>query len=351
MKPPSGKDWIIITVMGIVGASTVCLVGVLARIVQSWFQQMTENLTNWKQFRLKLNLGMLVSIIGVVSVVVWQGLMIRAQIDDNSDAVDEMVYAIEDLAGAVSLANELDNRTTVLFGEIDSLRDQYQDQADVWVEISTQAEQIDTIRAEARILRQDIESTWNQQNEFRMEVVGQVGEFESARNSLTDLQWKVDDLDRRVAEQFGVDLGSEHQDYGWQITDLVRQVAELQGRMNSANDMEWKVDDLERQLNEVKDSVGYLLMVAEQSYWNVNQMKTWIDQDLCTGDGLCEEICPSIFYGHDDGLFYVKEAGSDRPKQPTHEMAQAVQVPDDLVEAVIEAAEECPGECIFVEAD
>jgi uncharacterized protein involved in exopolysaccharide biosynthesis len=57
---------------------------------------------------------------------------------------------------------------------------------------------------------------------------------------------------------------------GWQITDLVRQVAELQGRMNSANDMEWKVDDLERQLNEVKDSVSYLLMVAEQSYWNVN---------------------------------------------------------------------------------
>ena len=40
--------------------------------------------------------------------------------------------------------------------------------------------------------------------------------------------------------------------------------------MNSANDMEWKVDDLARQLNEVKDSVGYLLMVAEQSYWNVN---------------------------------------------------------------------------------
>tara|TARA_R100000808_G_scaffold1808_3_gene7697 strand:- start:581 stop:1276 length:696 start_codon:yes stop_codon:yes gene_type:complete len=231
---------------------------------------MTENLTNWKQFRLKINLGMLVSIIGVVSVVVWQGLMIRSQIDDNSDAVDEMVYAIEDLAGAVSLANELDNRTTILFGEIDSLRDQYQDQADVWVEISTQAEQIETIRKEARILRQDIESTWNQQNEFRMEVVGQVGEFESARNSLIDLQWKVDDLDRRVAEQFGVDLGSDHQDYGWQITDLVRQVAELQGRMNSADDMEWKVDDLERQLNEVKDSVGYLLMVVEQSYWAVN---------------------------------------------------------------------------------
>ncbi|HEY3673201.1 MAG TPA: ferredoxin, partial [Acidimicrobiia bacterium] len=24
-------------------------------------------------------------------------------------------------------------------------------------------------------------------------------------------------------------------------------------------------------------------------------MKVWIDQDLCTGDGLCEEIAPSVF--------------------------------------------------------
>jgi ferredoxin len=24
-------------------------------------------------------------------------------------------------------------------------------------------------------------------------------------------------------------------------------------------------------------------------------MKVWIDQDLCTGDGLCEEICPDVF--------------------------------------------------------
>ena len=36
-------------------------------------------------------------------------------------------------------------------------------------------------------------------------------------------------------------------------------------------------------------------------------MKVWIDQDLCTGDGLCVEICPSLFDMHDDGLAYVKE--------------------------------------------
>ena len=79
-------------------------------------------------------------------------------------------------------------------------------------------------------------------------------------------------------------------------------------------------------------------------------MKVWIDQDLCTGDGLCEELCGDIFYGHSDGLFYVKEAGTPTPKEPTHKMSETVVVPDNLGEAVIEAAEECPGECIFVES-
>ena len=79
-------------------------------------------------------------------------------------------------------------------------------------------------------------------------------------------------------------------------------------------------------------------------------MKVWIDQDLCTGDGLCEELCGDIFYGHSDGLFYVKEAGTPTPKEPTHKMSETVDVPDNLGEAVIEAAEECPGECIFVES-
>ena len=37
-------------------------------------------------------------------------------------------------------------------------------------------------------------------------------------------------------------------------------------------------------------------------------VKVWIDQDLCTGDGLCAEIFTSVFEMHDDGMAYVKEA-------------------------------------------
>jgi len=91
-------------------------------------------------------------------------------------------------------------------------------------------------------------------------------------------------------------------------------------------------------------------------------MKVWIDQDLCTGDGLCVEICPSLFDMHDDGLAYVKEAnwkslyGPDNSRSdksdPVLQMAVGTAtVPDELAEVAIEAAEECPGECIFLEVE
>src|SRR6202021_545328 len=77
------------------------------------------------------------------------------------------------------------------------------------------------------------------------------------------------------------------------------------------------------------------------------EMKVWIDQDLCTGDGLCEEIAPAVFTLLDDGLAYVKE-GSDVKNEPGGSAGMAM-VPEDLEEAVQEASEECPGECIFIE--
>ncbi len=76
-------------------------------------------------------------------------------------------------------------------------------------------------------------------------------------------------------------------------------------------------------------------------------MKVWIDQDLCTGDGLCEEIAPAVFHLQDDGLAYVKEG--DKILDDPGGTEGLANVPDDLKEAVIEAAEECPGECIFIE--
>ena len=38
-------------------------------------------------------------------------------------------------------------------------------------------------------------------------------------------------------------------------------------------------------------------------------MRVWIDQDLCTGDGLCMDHCPEVFTLLEDGIAYVKEDG------------------------------------------
>jgi ferredoxin len=78
-------------------------------------------------------------------------------------------------------------------------------------------------------------------------------------------------------------------------------------------------------------------------------MKVWIDQDLCTGDGLCEEIAPAVFTLLDDGLAYVKE-GDKVLSDPGGPEGLAT-IPEGMLEATIESAEECPGECIFIEAD
>lgn len=82
-------------------------------------------------------------------------------------------------------------------------------------------------------------------------------------------------------------------------------------------------------------------------------MRVWIDQDLCTGDGLCAEICPSVFIMLEDGLAYVKEGDKIfSAKRGNPEGADGLaSFPDELLDDVLESAEECPGECIFIEAE
>jgi len=80
-------------------------------------------------------------------------------------------------------------------------------------------------------------------------------------------------------------------------------------------------------------------------------MKVWIDQDLCTGDGLCEEIAPDVFVLLDDGLAYVREGAkiyAESEGNP-HGAAGLAPIPEGQLDLVVESAEECPGECIFIE--
>ena len=78
-------------------------------------------------------------------------------------------------------------------------------------------------------------------------------------------------------------------------------------------------------------------------------MHVWIDQDLCTGDGLCVDHCPEVFTLLEDGIAYVRhgefvfnDPGQAEGLAPVHPAKERY---------VVAAALDCPGECIFIETE
>jgi ferredoxin len=73
-------------------------------------------------------------------------------------------------------------------------------------------------------------------------------------------------------------------------------------------------------------------------------VEVWVDQDLCTGDGLCVQLAPEVFEFDIDGLAYVKDGGGELKTAA----GARVPVPSDLRLDVLDSAVQCPGECIHV---
>ena len=73
-------------------------------------------------------------------------------------------------------------------------------------------------------------------------------------------------------------------------------------------------------------------------------LRVWIEQDLCTGDGLCVQYAPEVFEFDVDGLAYVKNGADNLLTEP----GARADVPAELTLDVINSAKECPGDCIHV---
>lgn len=66
---------------------------------------------------------------------------------------------------------------------------------------------------------------------------------------------------------------------------------------------------------------------------------TWVNKDTCISCGSCEEIAPDIFEYDDEGFSHVIIDDNTGTKE----------VPEELVEDLIEAEECCPSESIKVQ--
>jgi len=63
-------------------------------------------------------------------------------------------------------------------------------------------------------------------------------------------------------------------------------------------------------------------------------MQVRVDVEVCTGCGVCVELCPEVFDLRDDVSVVLVD-----------------EVPEDLADVVREAADACPTEAIVVEGD
>jgi len=86
----------------------------------------------------------------------------------------------------------------------------------------------------------------------------------------------------------------------------------------------------------------------------------WIEGNECLGAGTCSDLVPEVFHDRGDGIWAVKEDGSyfgntvvfdgrsGEGHGPDGYQGRA-RIPGELLDLVVEAAEECPAECIYVE--
>ncbi|MGK5529554.1 ferredoxin [Streptomyces sp. URMC 129] len=79
------------------------------------------------------------------------------------------------------------------------------------------------------------------------------------------------------------------------------------------------------------------------------ELEVWIDQDLCTGDGICAQYAPEVFELDIDGLAYVKPPAAPGAEADLLTAPGATApVPLTLLRDVTASVKECPGQCIHV---
>jgi ferredoxin len=86
------------------------------------------------------------------------------------------------------------------------------------------------------------------------------------------------------------------------------------------------------------------MSVEQESGAGGEGLEVWIDQDLCTGDGICAQYAPEVFELDIDGLAYVKGADDEL----LQDKGATTPVPLPLLTDVVDSAKECPGDCIHV---
>ena len=187
--------------------------------------------TSWKQFKIKTNLGTLVSVFIAVGLIMWQLLGIKGNIDSNSESVHNLQIAIEDLSHATDLANQVSMRTDQLFDQLNMIQDQAQDSAFAWADIQMHSQQINDLSFEVEELERQFDDMQIQQAEAGGHLNEPIfqeldGLWDAINNFNNHDNWEIDELDTRLTV-LETTIWNQP-DNRWEIDELLRRVNELE---------------------------------------------------------------------------------------------------------------------------
>ena len=208
--------------------------------------------------------------------------MIRAQINENSDSVESLTNAIEELSYATDLANQVSMRTDQLFNQMQDIQRNAENDAFAWADIQTNMQQINDLSVDLSDL------------EWRLDdLVIREAENESLE------PWEFDDFKTRLialeTQFFNTPMDNDE----WEIDDLTRRITVLETTFNNQEDPRREIDELERRLNELEWFSGgdnqwqiddlytqlYDLGGRVEVLWSVLESRDWANELLASLGG------------------------------------------------------------------
>jgi uncharacterized coiled-coil protein SlyX len=230
-----------------------------------------EESTSWKQWKLpRMNLGTATSIVVALGFIFWQGMMIRSQINENSNSVEALTTAIDELSYATDLANQVSMRTDQLFNQMQDIQRNAENDAFAWADIQTNMQQISDLSIDMSDLEWKVDDLILREAESESlepweldDMKARLVAVETLGWSNPDDTWEMDDLERRMTVLETTVFNEE--DVSWKIDDLTRQVLELQ--WSSGSDNQWQLDDLYNQIYDLGGRVEVLWSVLESRSW------------------------------------------------------------------------------------
>tara|TARA_B100001250_G_scaffold63516_1_gene49954 strand:+ start:1489 stop:2226 length:738 start_codon:yes stop_codon:yes gene_type:complete len=230
-----------------------------------------EESTSWKQWKLpRMNLGTATSIVVALGFIFWQGMMIRSQINENSNSVEALTTAIDELSHATDLANQVSMRTDQLFNQMQDIQRNAENDAFAWADIQTNMQQISDLTIDMSDLEWKVDDLVLREAESESlepweldDIKARLVAVETLGWSNPDDTWEMDDLVRRMTVLETTVFNEE--DVSWKIDDLTRQVLELQ--WSSGSDNQWQIDELDNQIYDLGGRVEVLWSVLESRSW------------------------------------------------------------------------------------